>query len=62
MEKERILRQAQNILAEINQIFLDAEHWNNNHPDEKPINPDEDGFLHHMAEILVGVLTRNNHA
>lgn len=53
------MNQAQSILAEIKQIFVDAEHWNSIHPDEEPINPDPDGFLRHMAEILEGVLQRN---
>ena len=60
MDKAYILTEAKRILAEIKQIFLDVEHWNNTHPDEKPIDPDPDGFLHHMAEIIEGVLKRND--
>lgn len=58
MTREAILNKAKGMLTEINQIFLDAEHWNNTHPEEEPINPDKDGFLRHMAEILDGVIKR----
>ncbi|OPY78316.1 MAG: hypothetical protein A4E65_02339 [Syntrophorhabdus sp. PtaU1.Bin153] len=58
MARYQIINAAKTLLAEIKQIFLDADHWNNIHPNEEPINPDEDGFLHHIAEILEGVVKR----
>lgn len=48
--REEILTNAERICAEIDKIFADAEHWNNNvrKPDEEPINPDPDGRLAKM--------------
>ena len=56
--REAIIQEAERMLKEIKQIFLDAAHWNNIHPDQKPIDPDPDGFLRHMAEILEGFFAR----
>lgn len=39
------LARAHAVLAEIRQIFLDAEHWNRLHPEEEPIDPDPDDVL-----------------
>lgn len=42
---ESITRKAMDIKSEIEQLFLDVEHWNTINPDEKPIDPDPDGKL-----------------
>lgn len=42
-------------LAEINQFFLDIDHWNNEHPNEK-INPDEDGQVRMLKRRMETVL------
>jgi len=45
-EQERVdlLRRAVTLRDEINQIFLDANHWNSLHPQD-PIDVDPDGEL-----------------
>ena len=43
-------------LSEIEQIFLDAEHWNQAHPDEELINPDPDNELRKLSWRLKGKL------
>lgn len=49
---QSLLARAQRIRAEINQIFLDAEHWNRLHPHETPIDPDPDGGLRRTLAAL----------
>ncbi len=56
--RDQIIAKAGRLCREISQTFQDVQHWNNIHPDEEPINPDPDGFLAHMLEILDGVLAR----
>lgn len=51
---QSLLARAQRIRKDINQIFLDAEHWNRLHPDETPIDPDPDGEL---RQALAGLPT-----
>ncbi|MGE0363026.1 MAG: hypothetical protein AB7R67_20095 [Vicinamibacterales bacterium] len=49
-ERHEILAEARRIRAEIEQIFIDAEHWNRIHPSEEPIHPDPDGRLRRLAK------------
>lgn len=45
--KESLLERKKNLIAEIEQIFVDAEHWNSSvrAEHEDPIDPDPDGTL-----------------
>lgn len=36
--------------AEVEQIFIDVEHWNRIHPDEEPLDPDPDGTMRRIAD------------
>jgi hypothetical protein len=54
--RQAIIKKARNIRKEIAQIFLDAEHWNNTHRNEEPINPDPDGRLKRMGQGLDAML------
>lgn len=56
--RSELIAKAQRIHDGIKQMFIDAEHWNNLHPEEKPIDPDPDGFLKHMLEVIGAVLAR----
>ena len=56
--RAQIVAKAALLCNEINQIFLDADHWNNIHPDEEPINPDPDGKLKRMLRALEYMLRR----
>ena len=42
-------------LAEINQFFLDIDHWNNEHPNER-VNPDPDGQLRMLKRNMETIL------
>lgn len=48
--RQGLIDEARRIRKEIEQIFLDAEHWNLIHPEENPIDPDPDGTLVRMAK------------
>lgn len=54
-----ILR-AEKIKAEIEQIFVDASHWNRIHPDEEPIDPDPDGKMKECWHYCDEVITKFN--
>lgn len=56
--RAQIISKAARMCDEIKQIFLDAQHWNNIHPDEEPINPDPDGKLGRMLKGLENFLRR----
>jgi hypothetical protein len=43
--QEVFLTRARHLRQEIEQILVDAEHWNRTHPDEEPIDPDPEGEL-----------------
>lgn len=43
--ESQLRARARRIAREVEQIRVDAEHWNRLHPDEEPINPDPDGEL-----------------
>lgn len=40
-----IIRDAERAIANVDQIYIDAAHWNRLHPDEQPIDPDPDGEM-----------------
>lgn len=52
--KESLLKRRENLAREIEQIFLDAEHWNTcvRKTSEAPIDPDPDGDLKSMLARL----------
>jgi hypothetical protein len=50
--RQRLIAEAKRIAREIDQIFLDAEHWNAAHPHEEPIDPDPDGVLRRIRAGL----------
>lgn len=51
-ERIRIIREAKRQLREIKQLLIDVRSWNDNHPDQKPIEADPDG---QMTVIKVGL-------
>lgn len=52
--KESLLKRREKLIHDIEQIFLDAEHWNTcvRQPDEALIDPDPDGVLRKMLATL----------
>ena len=46
------LTKAEKIIDEIELIFGTAVHWNRQHPNEVPINPDPDGKLERIQTQL----------
>ena len=44
--------------AKIQQLFDDAAHWNATHPNEPPIDPDEDGALRRLADAIDKMLAK----
>ena len=53
-----LLEQVRMTRAEIEQIFMDAEHWNRMHPNEAKIDVDSDGTLRQTADDLDALLLR----
>ena len=43
--RKHLADRAVKVVAEINHIFADCDHWNRTHPEEVPIDPDPDGAL-----------------
>lgn len=43
--KRSLMLDLVNVVCDIEQMFLDAMHWNFHNPTERPINPDPDGEL-----------------
>ncbi|MBP7527124.1 MAG: hypothetical protein KA801_04330 [Syntrophorhabdaceae bacterium] len=58
--RAEILADAAHLRAEILEIFLDAEHWNNVHPDELSIDPDPDGELNAIVKAVDKMLARQS--
>ena len=56
--RDKLIQRFTKLRAEIRQLFLDIEHWNSIHPDEKPIDPDPDGRLKRMADAIDKMLAR----
>jgi hypothetical protein len=59
--RQSILNRANKIIREIEHIFTDAKHWNENtrpllYPDAEPINPDPDGKLARCKQGLEEML------
>jgi hypothetical protein len=52
VEREVIVNRAKKLRAEIEQTFLDADHWNRTHADQPPIEADPDGQLRQIASGL----------
>ncbi len=44
-ERQRLINEAARIVNNIDQHFIDAEYWNDLHPDEEPLIADPDGQL-----------------
>ena len=55
VERQQFVNRAKTILAEIEQIFIDVEYWNDNirKPHEEPIDPDPDGMLGRLKDGLM---------
>lgn len=51
-DRQELLRRGAAIRDEIEQIFLDAASWNENHPREEPIDPDPKGELRRIHDTL----------
>ena len=65
-ERQRIISEARRILDEIDQIFADARHWNENtrprlYPDAAPIDPDPDGQMAAFREGIAAMLRKESH-
>lgn len=58
MDRESFFRRAKRIKADIEQMFLDCDHWNRHVrvKSEDPIDPDPDGALQSALAYLDGVL------
>jgi hypothetical protein len=53
--RQEIIEDGRRIVAEIRQIFADAEHWNRLHPEEEQrIDPDPHGTLRELLRRLTG--------
>lgn len=54
MTKESLLRRRSRLAHDIEQIFIDAQHWNEcvRETHEAPIDPDPDGELKRILEAL----------
>jgi hypothetical protein len=55
-DRTAIINRARVLLADIEQTFADAEHWNRVHPYSMPIDPDPDGQLARIKAGLVRML------
>ena len=55
-QRGMILANFRRMRADIEQIFLDINHWNRRHPDEDPIDPDPDGTLRQLADEIDALL------
>jgi hypothetical protein len=53
-----IIGRARQLRAEIDQIFVDAEYWNSEHPNDQPIDPDPDGRLRSIADGIDAMLAK----
>jgi hypothetical protein len=58
--RQQLIDGAGRIRADIEQIFTDADSWNQNHrPEgESPIDPDPDGELAKCAKAIDGMLAK----
>lgn len=52
--RQEIIEDGRRIIAEVRQIFADADRWNHLHPDEEPIDPDPHGTLRELLRWLTG--------
>lgn len=46
--------------AEVDQVFIDAEHWSRINPEQEPLNPDPDGSLAIIRANLARSLMRED--
>lgn len=60
-ERRRILRKYKRLRAEVQQIFTDAESWNEfaRKPDEEPIDPDPFGELKRLLSAIDELLAND---
>lgn len=60
--RKQIFAEMTRIRDEIQQIFNDADHWNNSvrKPDEAIINPDPDGFLRKNLDSMTAAIIKEN--
>lgn len=61
--REIIIARAKHLRGEIEQMFIDAAHWNSINPDKPPVDPDPDGKMRQIADgldkMLAAELVRN---
>lgn len=43
--RQRVIRNFRRVRANMQQLFVDVEHWNRTHPHETPIDADPDGQM-----------------
>jgi len=56
-ERQRIINEAARIANNIEQHFIDAEYWNELHPQEEPLDVDSDGQLASWKKSTESLLT-----
>lgn len=49
---QEVVAEARRQRREIAQLFMDVAHWNGTHPGEPPIDPDPDGQLRRIDDVL----------
>jgi hypothetical protein len=54
-----LLANARVMRDELEQIFVDTDHWNRAHPDEDQIDPDPGGTMRQMIDEIDALLLAN---
>lgn len=56
--RARMIAGAQKTIADIDQLDIDCDYWNRNHPDEEPLQADPDGQMAVLREWAVRLLEK----
>jgi hypothetical protein len=58
IRRARIIHRLRETRAEVEQIFIDTDHWNQcvRKPNEQPIDPDPDGEMRRLSDAIARVL------
>lgn len=59
--KASFVERARRSLAEIEQYMIDVASWNDNHPQELPIDPDPDGKLAETKAMAERIVAAGSH-
>lgn len=62
LTRAQIVANARVLRAEIEQIFIDLSHWNDSvrKPGEEPVDPDPDGKLRRIADVIDRMLANED--